>query len=269
MKKQASVFVTATLALSGAFAFAQADLLTRLRVSASEANDQIFYTLTSGSASLSGNASAFKSAAPDARALMAKGVVALARTYASSPAFATRYSQERQNAKPEAPEPRPSAADLATQQRKGLEEAIANAQAMAAANPAMKKDMDALVVELRKQLAQVGKDAGLNAQMEAAQKAQAAEDQARYKQDLAKWEQDWPADPKALIITRLRQFLEVSATVDFSAKTELDGSTRRYRFANPEYEDKDAQWKLMFRAGKPAVDAARAAALEWLKALGA
>ena len=36
-----------------------------------------------------------------------------------------------------------------------------------------------------------------------------------------------------------------------------------------DYEGKDALWKLIYRAGKPAVDAARVAAQEWLKALGA
>ena len=40
------------------------------------------------------------------------------------------------------------------------------------------------------------------------------------------------------------------------------------RFENPDYERKDSQWKYMYRAGKPAVDAARSLAQDWLKSLG-
>ena len=57
--------------------------------------------------------------------------------------------------------------------------------------------------------------------------------------------------------------------MDFTAKTALSKEKKKYQFVNPEYEQKPLQWKMMYRAGKPAVDAARAAAQEWLKALGA
>ena len=67
---------------------------------------------------------------------------------------------------------------------------------------------------------------------------------------------------------RLREFLAESATVDFTAKTALSKEKKKQTFVNPEYELKPLQWKMMYRAGKPAVDAARAAAQDWLKALG-
>jgi hypothetical protein len=43
---------------------------------------------------------------------------------------------------------------------------------------------------------------------------------------------------------------------------------KRMRFVDEDLETKPREWKMLFRAGKPAVDAARAAAEEWLKALG-
>ena len=67
---------------------------------------------------------------------------------------------------------------------------------------------------------------------------------------------------------RLREFLAESATVDFTAKTALSKEKRKQTFVNPDYELKSSQWKMMYRAGRPAVDAARAAAQDWLKALG-
>ena len=90
--------------------------------------------------------------------------------------------------------------------------------------------------------------------------------QADYKQSVAQWEKAYPTDPKPFIVKRLRDFLELSSTVDFSAKLtkSRDGMMR---FDNPAYESKDDHWKRMYRAGKPAVDAARAAAQESLKAI--
>jgi len=59
----------------------------------------------------------------------------------------------------------------------------------------------------------------------------------------------------------------VSATVDFNAKVAKSGALMR--FADPRYESRPKEWKLCYRAGKEAVDAARAAATEWLKELQA
>lgn len=95
----------------------------------------------------------------------------------------------------------------------------------------------------------------------------AEQGQAAYKQEVANWEKEYPVDPKPFIVKRLREFLALSATVDFTAKVSKsrDGMMR---FDNAAYESRDGRWKYMYRAGKPAVDAARVAAQEWLKTLG-
>ena len=49
----------------------------------------------------------------------------------------------------------------------------------------------------------------------------------------------------------------------------LHNPKREEQRVNEAYEAKDNRWKLLYRAGKSAVDAARVAAEEWLKALGA
>jgi hypothetical protein len=74
-------------------------------------------------------------------------------------------------------------------------------------------------------------------------------------------EKRFPADANELIKQRLKEFLDISATVDFDAK--LNGSV----FANPQYEAKSGQWKMCYRAGKGVVEAAREEAQAWLKAL--
>ena len=74
-------------------------------------------------------------------------------------------------------------------------------------------------------------------------------------------EKRFPSNANDLIKQRLKEFLDISATVDFDAK--LNGSV----FANPEYEAKSQQWKMCYRTGKAVVEAAREEAQAWLKEL--
>jgi hypothetical protein len=70
----------------------------------------------------------------------------------------------------------------------------------------------------------------------------------------------YPAKPADAVKLRLQEFLDLSATVDFSAKLT---STRR--FENSEYEAKPNEWKACYRAGEPVVKAAREEVEKWLK----
>jgi hypothetical protein len=85
--------------------------------------------------------------------------------------------------------------------------------------------------------------------------------QQEYDEQLAKFKAAHPSDPREAIRHELNEFLAVSASVDFSARV-VNG-----RFADPAYQGKDNEWKRCFRAGKPAVDAAREVAQGWLQQL--
>ena len=69
-------------------------------------------------------------------------------------------------------------------------------------------------------------------------------------------------DYKSIIMTQLKQFLDLSATVDFTAQTVQKGN--KLVFVNPAYEAKSPAWKLCFRCGKDAVEGARKFAQQWL-----
>ena len=97
-------------------------------------------------------------------------------------------------------------------------------------------------------------------------KAQRANETATYQTRLATWQQDFPDDPRPLVIRRLHEFLDLSASVDFNGRT--TGPTHTGSFVNPAYQSKPDQWKLCFRAGKDGTTAARTAAQAWLKELG-
>ena len=77
----------------------------------------------------------------------------------------------------------------------------------------------------------------------------------------AKFDTDHPADAGQLLRRKLEEFLAMSAAVDFDAK--LDGR----RFADPAQEHQSDAWKRCYRAGRPAVEAARSLAQEWLRSL--
>jgi hypothetical protein len=98
-----------------------------------------------------------------------------------------------------------------------------------------------------------------------AAKQQREEDMKGHQAALKKWETDYPKDPNVLVARRLKEFLALSASVDFQAETVKKG--RMVKFVKPAYEEKSEDWKMCYRAGKEAVDAARAAATEWLKEL--
>ena len=74
-------------------------------------------------------------------------------------------------------------------------------------------------------------------------------------------------DPRVLIASRLRRFLDLSRDIDYSAK--LVERDKKMRFADPALESKPRDWKLCFRAGKAATDTARALAQKWLSDLEA
>jgi len=81
------------------------------------------------------------------------------------------------------------------------------------------------------------------------------------------FEATYPADPRALVAMRLRAFLEVSKDVAVDAR--LVTQDKVQRFQDPALEAKPRGWKMCFRAGRPATDAARQFAGNWLSALEA
>ncbi|MEI9945940.1 MAG: hypothetical protein WDN26_17180 [Chitinophagaceae bacterium] len=87
----------------------------------------------------------------------------------------------------------------------------------------------------------------------------------RYNENMKYWEKNYPADYKDLIKARLQKYLTLAATVDFSAElTEKNG--KKY-FVKQEYERKNADWKMIYRAGKDVYETSKAFAESWMKEL--
>ena len=87
-------------------------------------------------------------------------------------------------------------------------------------------------------------------------------DKQRSEENLKEFNDDHPIDVNVLVARRLKELVDLSETVNFDAKLDASGS-----FVDQKYKNQMATRKLLYRAGKPAVDTARAFAQEWLKEL--
>jgi Sec-independent protein translocase protein TatA len=135
---------------------------------------------------------------------------------------------------------------------------------MAAMDAETKKAMEGVIKEMRAQMARM-EEPGQRDLMRQMTEMSTAEDKNRHENELKEWAQRYPADSRALIKKRINDFLAASADVDFSAKLEPRGDMMI--FAREEYEEKSPEWKLCYRAGKEATEAARAFARNWLTEL--
>jgi len=243
-----------------------ADVLAQLGITLGAAKQAIDSVINSGVYNPGLPAAAFKLLPAAARGEAAAAGVAWLKAYTATPEFKQQYAQIRESHKPAPPEfagtpddemkqaddeqkqqaeqSKKAIATLPADQRAQIEEAMKAAQAaMAQMNtPEMRKmRLDAIV-------------------------AGRAERTTQYEQELATWKRNYPESAGPVIAKRLREFLAVSADVDFAAT--LTPRNGKMVFANPAYEQKPGQWKMCYRAGKEATAAARAAAQAWLGELG-
>lgn len=255
------------MALAPALALAQSpDVLTQLGIPAEMAKEAVGIVLNNGIFNPGLPAKAFKLMSPEMRGTAASAGIAWLRTYTSSDEFKQAYAKLRDRRKPAAPvfdgtpeeelkkqaddqkqqaeESKKAIANLPPEQRAQLEEALAQAQALAAQQdtPEMRKTrLDAI-------------------------KTSRAERTKDYEQQLAIWKDEYPDNPSVTVKKRLREFLQSCGDVDFSAKTTMTNG--KLVFDREEYQSKSSQWKMCYRAGPEATGAAVTAVRAWLKDLG-
>jgi hypothetical protein len=271
MRSWWAVPVLATLLIASTAAVAarqQDDILSALGLSSAAANDSIISSFATGSIALAGSRAVFTAATPEQRAALVRGVIAAARAYTATGDFAQRYAAFRQSQRPERA-PMPQNGDEAhAAQMKQLDDVVKEALRMSENMPPQaREDLLENIEFTKRQLAELNKDPKHRATVDAATREAARVAAEEFQLAVARYEADYPADVKALLVTRLRAFLALSATVDFSA-TVIERADHKLHFVDPAHEAMPREWKMLYRAGKPAVDAARAAAADWLSTLG-
>jgi len=238
---------------------------SQLKMSESDAQESFLGSVTGGYPQWStAAAAAFVALPAAARVTVVQGGMAWARAYVKSPVFRAAYERARGQAKPLPPEIQGTVdEELARQlaeQRKSFEE---SRQALAALPPEQRKELEAVLKQSEAQL----KNPEFLAMLRMGIEAERTDARERHASGLARWEEEYPANPGVLIARRLQAFLTECGDVDFAAK--LEARDRTMVFVNADYERKSAAWKTCYRAGPEAVGAARTAATAWLKELAA
>ncbi len=202
------------------------------------------------------------------RAAVVRAVGEFARTFTASAAFKTWYDEMREERKPAPPTLTPSMGESRSQQVVEIKKQIAETEKAMASATADQKGMYKDVLNAMKAALKEaqGSDKSQDGEMDKMIEQSNADAKAEHAKELAEFEREYPkGDPRPLIRRRLQAFLDKTGNVDFSAKLQKKGS--HMVFVNPDYESQSGDWKLAFRAGKEATEAARAVAREWLKAL--
>jgi hypothetical protein len=246
--------------------FAQ-DHLANLGITAGRAREAVFDSFIADAISLAGESKVFTAATDSARVAMVNFALNLARTFAETDDFKRRYADHRDANGPDPLGDEPSVDAILAKQRAGFEEQVL----------AMRKLFDQITPEQRATLEEGWKDMRAQltemesgprrAELEKALRQQRAAEERERATAMQQLEAVWPADHRALIANRLRHFLEVSKDVAYDAKL-IDKAGKKV-FADPALEARPGEWKMCFRAGKPATDAARAFAQKWLNDLAA
>jgi hypothetical protein len=260
--------VTVTLLCVTSLAAAGAqNHLGALGITEGRAKEAVFDSFITDTVSLAGEGRTFTAASASARVALVNFALALARTFAESDDFKRRYADHR-DANGPVPLPEEPAVDaILAKQRAGFEEQVLQ----------MRKLFDQITPEQRATLEEGWKDMRAQlteletgprrAELEKALRQQRLAQERERELAMTELESVWPADHRALIANRLRHFLDVSKDVAYDAKLIERGG--RQVFADAAMEARPKEWKMCFRAGKPATDAARSFARKWLSDLEA
>ncbi len=247
-----------------AVSFAQG-ALGSLGVKEDEAKRQTVWSVTSGRVPISLAAKAFKAADSSARTSLVQGALAWIKAYTESPAFKADYEKQRMADKPAPPKARDSIDNELAKQKaernKNLDEMRKNVAKMP---PDMRPKMEATVKQMEEMYAKQDANPQMASMMRQNLEAQRAAEDKAFQDRVAQHEKRYPADPRILIAQRLQAFLDASKDVDFNAQLYAAEQGKK-KFVNAAYESKPENWKICYRAGKPAVDAARTFAAAWLK----
>lgn len=244
-------------------------ITTQLGITEGRAKEAVFDSFMAGAVSLAGKAEVFSAATSQARVAMVNGATTLARAFVDSDEFKRRYADHREANGPDPLPAEQTAEQVLAKQRSGFEqqvEALRKQFVEDSITPEQKATLEEGFEAMRARFTEMEKGPQ-RAEMETMLKAQRAEQVTAHAAAMKEFEGLFPADPRGLVAMRLRAFLDATRDLDFTAKLVEEGKVRK--FADPALEAKPSEWKMCFRAGKPATDAAREFARKWLADLQA
>lgn len=256
------VYVMVTLICVTLVGVAAQDHLGTLGISEGRAKEAVFDSFMSGAVSIAGKPAAFVAMAPGARVTLVNFALNLARSFVETDDFKRRYADHRDANGPE-PLPEELTADaVLSKQRAGFESQVTEMRKMFdQITPEQRATLEEGWKDMREQLSAMEKGERRR-ELDVMLKEQRAEQVRQRDGAMKEFEKTFPADHRTLVALRLRHFLD--ATTDVAYDAQLVDKDKKKVFANAALEGQPAEWKMAFRAGKPATDAARAFAQKWL-----
>lgn len=268
MNRRAVVGTLAVAVTIGATLTGQS-VAAQLGITDGRAREAVFDSFVAGAVSIAGKAEVFTAATPQARVAMVNAATTLARAFVESDEFKRRYADHREANGPDPLPPELTADQVLAKQRAGFEqqvEALRKQFGSDAITPEQKATLEEGFETMRAQFTAM-ETGPRKAELEAVLKTQRAEQLSAHAAATKAFDAAYPADPRALVALRLRAFLDGTRDLDYTARLVEQGKVRK--FADAALEAKPAEWKMCFRAGKPATDAAREFAGKWLADLKA
>lgn len=206
--------------------------------------------------------------AASGRAGVASDLLAYTKQYFGAPYFKSAYDKMRAEYKPAEPTDRTKTKEQIRKERiEEVQRAIENGEkAMKTVPDNLKKTMKDIVDNNKKNLAAYqdpdNKTIEMEYQSQLENRKRELEDYQKYTK---KWEVEYPADHRQFVKARLQKYLSIANTVDFSATThEKNG---KQVFDKAQYEAKNNDWKMIYRAGKDVYEVTRAFSEKWMQEL--
>jgi hypothetical protein len=262
---QFTVAITSVAVISAA-ASAQ-DHLAQLGITAGRAREAVFDSFITDTLSVAGNSEVFKAATAPGRVALVNFALTLARAFTDSDDFKRRYADHREANGPDPLPPAPTVDDILAKQRAGFEDQVEQMRKLFdQITPEQRATLEEGWKDMRRQLTEM-ETGPRRAELEQAIRQQYGSLVSQREGAMKELDAIWPPDHRTLVAKRLRHFLEVSKDVDYDARLIDKGGVKV--FADPAMEARPKEWKMCFRAGKPATDAARSFAQKWLSELEA
>ncbi|HRI25569.1 MAG TPA: hypothetical protein PLZ45_12900 [Ferruginibacter sp.] len=236
------------------------DFLKQLGLTQSAADHKIAGSLLSGSLDYYG----VRKVLMNDRATVVKDLAAYAKQYAASDAFKKEYAALKESNKPAPPQKIDTPEEMRANMIKMAKEFVANSEeGLKKATPQTKALLEQMLEQAKKNL----KDAEDPNNKTIKAWAQNYEmlkkmTQEGWERSMKEWEAAYPANHLLYIRVKLQNFLEATEGIDYDAQL-YEKNNKKY-FVKAEYERKSSRWKMAYRAGKDAVETARAFASQWI-----
>lgn len=238
------------------------DFLKQLGITKPGAEEKIRHGFLGGSFDVYGVKN-LKSIAAGSRVALLNEVMAYSKKYVSTPDFIKNYQEMRNNDKPEFRKIQ-TPAELREQSVSSLKKSLADMEEkIKKADATMKPIFEQMIASNKAELKKAEDPNNKSiVNYTNAYEEMVKSNQENYDRQIKAWEEKYPSNHLLYIKTRLQQFLDETASIDFDAELVTKGN-KQY-FVNRAYESKGNRWKLAFRAGKDVVTSARKFAQQWM-----